>query len=51
MFKNEKVVLMPFCVESVFLYHKLKRKGIDVLCFFDNKNQYRGSGGIAVLIF
>lgn len=53
--KNDKVILMPFCVESVFLYHKLKREQVKVSCFFDNKKQYMHrndtGGGMTVLVF
>jgi hypothetical protein len=40
MLEDKSVILMPFCVEAVFLYHKLKKKDIDVVAFFDNKIQF-----------
>ena len=32
----KRVILMPFCVEAVLMYHKLKKIGCEVAGFFDN---------------
>ena len=35
----KNVVLTPFCLESVIVFHKMKKKGVNVISFFD-KNPY-----------
>ena len=32
---NMEVVITPFCIESILLYHKLKKSGIRITAFFD----------------
>jgi hypothetical protein len=33
--QNKEVVITPFCIESILLYHKMKKEGIRVTAFFD----------------
>ena len=39
---KEKIVLMPFCLEAVFVFHYLKSNGAEVVCFFDNAERLQG---------
>ena len=34
--KVDDIYLMPFCVESVLMFHKLKKEGLTIAGFFDN---------------
>lgn len=41
-FVNEQIVLAPVCLESILLYHKLIKEGINIVCFFDQNVMLAG---------
>lgn len=47
---GEEVVLAPFTLDSILLYHKLKRDGVKVWAFFDNNPKFcnESYGGIPI---